>query len=75
MGEISAQINVGYNSVDLAPDSYMPVLFGDLVGWYMPDWHTIPFNAEGRHLLVRGVYGTQGQHRNLDMSGYRFGWC
>ena len=48
---------------------------GDVVGWYMPDRQTIPFNEEGRHLLVRRVYGMQGAARRLDMSSHELGWC
>ena len=75
VGEVSAQIHVGYNSVDLASDSCIAVQSGDVLGWYMPDLQTIPYNEEGRHLLVRRVYRTQGRQRILDMSNHRHGWC
>ena len=43
VGEISAQIAVGYNVVNVDSDSHMLVQPGDVVGWYMPDRQTIPF--------------------------------
>ena len=75
VGEISAQIDAGYNVVNVDPDSHMLVQSGDVVGWYMPDRQTIPFNEEGRHLLVRRVSGRDGVERRLDMSGHELGWC
>ena len=75
VGETSAQIRVGYNRVELDPDSYIPVRSGDVLGWYMPDWQTIPYSEEGRRLLVRRVDQAQGQLQILDMSNHKHGWC
>ena len=75
VGEISAQIVEGYNVVNVDPESHMLVKSGDVVGWYMPDRQTIPFNKEGRQLLVRRVYGTQGAARRLDMFSHELEWC
>ena len=66
VGEISAQIAVGYNVVNVDSDSHMLVQPGDVVGWYMPDRQTIPFNEGTASISSQSVWegwrGTQAGH-------------
>lgn len=74
VGEVTAPIHEGYNSVELDSENEVLVNPGDVIGWFMERVQAIPFESTSHGPKVRRVYGTGGAATTLDMSDHSLGW-